>query len=157
MIHSADRQVVVEWLGPGNTEGDVIVRLPDDDIVITGDLVVLPIPFAFDSPMTDWITTLEKLRDIDAGTIIPGHGPVQYDSSAVDRLIALLEDTLASVKAAHDSYLPYSRLSEKVDLTEHEAIYTNGDARHVFAWRSYFRDPGLKSAWASLGYPVPEE
>jgi glyoxylase-like metal-dependent hydrolase (beta-lactamase superfamily II) len=157
VIDSGDRQVVVEWLGPGNTEGDIIVRLPEDDIVITGDLLVLPIPFAFDSPMIDWISTLETLRDIDAGTIIPGHGPVQYNTDAIDRLIALLADTLDAVRDAHDSYLPYSRLSEKVDLAGHEAKFTNGDARHVFAWRSYFRDPGLRSAWASLGYPVPEE
>jgi glyoxylase-like metal-dependent hydrolase (beta-lactamase superfamily II) len=108
---SGDRRIVVEWIGRGNTDGDAIIHLPDDDILITGDLVVWPIPFAFDSPITHWIDTLEKLKEFEAGTIIP----------------------------------------------EQEALFTGGDAEHVFAWRSYFSGPGLKSTWEALGYDLPAE
>jgi len=72
-----ERRIVLQWMGRGNTDGDVIVWLPEDDVQITGDLLVAPIPFAVGSPMVDWISTLGRLRKLGAGTIIPGHGAVQ--------------------------------------------------------------------------------
>ena len=152
----AGRRVVVEWLGRGNTDGDVVVHLPDDDLLITGDLLVAPIPFAFDSPMQDWVKTLERVRDIGAGTIVPGHGAVMHDNDYLEQVLALLETTLHKVRDAHERGVQYDDLADAVDLSEFEARLTGGDAEKAFAWQSYYLSPGLKSAWTSLGFPVPD-
>ena len=34
--------------------------------------------------------------------------------------------------------------------------FTGGDPFRAQAWRAFYLEPGLKSAWVSLGYPAPE-
>lgn len=48
-LADTQRPVELRFLGPGNTDGDLIAWLPRQRIVATGDLVVAPIPFGFGS------------------------------------------------------------------------------------------------------------
>jgi len=151
-----DRTIVVQWMGRGNTDGDAQVWLPRDRVLITGDVLVSPIPFAFDSPMVEWVDTLSRIAEIDAETIIPGHGAVQSDKRYIEQVVALLETTLGAVRDAEAAEVGYEDLSAAIDLGEQEALFTGGDPLRAQAWRAFYREPGLKSAWVSLGYPVPE-
>jgi glyoxylase-like metal-dependent hydrolase (beta-lactamase superfamily II) len=45
----------VGFPGRGNTEGDLIVVIPDSKILMTGDLVVHPYPYVFGSFIGEWI------------------------------------------------------------------------------------------------------
>lgn len=152
---SGDRRIVLKWLGRGNTEGDIVVWLPDDKLLITGDILVSPIPFAFDSPMTDWIDTLKRVPSFAATRLVPGHGNVQNDRKYVEQVVSLLQQTLDSVRQAHDDGVVFSELATAVDLSKPELQFTGGDPEKTFAWRSFYLTPGLKSAWASLGYALP--
>ncbi len=149
-------RIVIEWLGKGNTEGDVVVWLPEDGVLITGDLLVSPIPFAFDSPLQDWSATLNKLSNFNTKLIVPGHGPVQKDQRYLNQLRSLLDLTLKRVVDAKDNNAEFDELEEVVDLSDFEAMFTGGDENLGYAWRSYYLRPGLKSAWVTLGYPLPE-
>ena len=155
-LNSGGRHILVEWLGRGNTDGDVVVELPGDSILITGDLLVAPIPFAFDSPMTEWVSTLQRLHEKDVATIVPGHGPVQRDKAHLEQVMALLQYTLDQVRNAREDGAELDALETHIDLSDWEHRFTGGDPERRFAWQSYYLAPGLKSAWVSLGYPVPE-
>lgn len=155
-VQLGGRTVRLEWLGRGNTDGDIIAWLPDERLVVTGDLLTTPIPFAFDSPMTDWVQTLDRLAGLGASTIIPGHGPVQRGNRHVLLVRRLLEDTLAAVNEAHRSGVTFVELEETIDLAGYEKTFTAGDPERSWAWHNYFVLPGLKSAWVSLGFPAPE-
>ena len=152
-----DRRVELRWLGRGNTDGDVVVWLPDDRVLITGDLLVAPIPFAFDSPMTDWNDTLLRLAELDAMILVPGHGAAQRDSGYLESVQALLEATMERVRTAREDGAEFGSLAEAVDLEDYRDQFAGDDPERLWAWNSYFVVPGLKSAWTSLGYPVPEE
>jgi len=91
-IHVGTRQVQLLYLGRGNTQGDLVVYLPAEKIVAAGDLLVYPIPFAFESFIADWAQTMERLLALDADIILPGHGPVQRDR----RYARLVADILAA-------------------------------------------------------------
>ncbi|MDJ0657200.1 MAG: MBL fold metallo-hydrolase [Xanthomonadales bacterium] len=155
-VQYGNRRIIVEWLGRGNTHGDVVVWLPDDGVLITGDLLVAPIPYAFDSPMADWIETLERLAATGARTLVPGHGAVQRDNQYLERVMSLLRATVTGVRKARQSGIPFSELSGAVDLSSHEQGFVGGDPERAYAWRTYYLAPGLKSAWTSLGFPVPD-
>jgi glyoxylase-like metal-dependent hydrolase (beta-lactamase superfamily II) len=119
-IDLGNREVQVKFLGRGNTAGDAVVYLPKEKIVITGDLVVDPIPYFYDGYPVEWIQTLENLAALDAATIVPGHGTIMHDKtrvylirdlikSAVDQMNEKLRQTgpamfqsLDDVKAAVD-------------------------------------------------------
>jgi len=99
-LYRGERTIVIKYLGRGNTAGDLIVHLPRERIVATGDLVVHPVPFAFFSHLGDWPGTLRALKQIDATRILPGHGEVQTDWTYVDKLIPLIESTWGQVQRA---------------------------------------------------------
>jgi len=156
-IEFANRRVELYWLGRGNTEGDTVVWLPEDRLLVTGDLLVSPIPFAFDSPMSDWAVTLRRLAGFDAQIIVPGHGAVQFDGSYLESVRALIEATTARVKTAKENGASLSDLGRVVDLSDFREKFAGEDAERLWAWQSYFSAPGLKSAWTSLGYPLHAE
>jgi len=157
VFERGERKIVVEWMGRGNTAGDALVWLPEERLLITGDVLVAPIPYAFDSPMVDWIGTLGRVAEIGATTIIPGHGAVQRDTRYLEQVVLLLEATVTATREARAAGVGYGDLPDAVDLEEHERRFTGGEPVRAYAWRSFYFEPGLASAWASLGYPVPEE
>jgi cyclase len=55
VIHLGKREVQLKFLGRGNTGGDAVIYVPDVKVVMAGDLLVYPTPFAFDSYLTEWI------------------------------------------------------------------------------------------------------
>lgn len=150
------RTIVIEWVGRGNTDGDLLVWLPDDGVLITGDVLVAPVPFAFDAPMLDWIETLDRIALLGAKTIVPGHGGVLHGTAYGEQVRALLAGTVAAVRDAQESGVAYEDLPEAVDLTAFERLFTGGDLQRTFAWRSFYLAPGLRSAWVALGHSVPE-
>lgn len=150
------RTIVLEWLGRANTDGDVVVWLPEEKLLITGDVLVAPLPFAFDAPMVDWIESLERLAGLGAETLVPGHGFLQHGPAYVGRVRSLLEATVAAVRDARHAGVTYEQLAATVDLSTYERAFTDGDPVRTFAWRSFYLLPGLRSAWTALGYPVPE-
>lgn len=75
-VDLGNRTVQIKHLGRGNTAGDAIVYLPKEKILITGDLLVSPVPYLFGGYPADFVKTLEKMAWLDAQTTIPGHGEV---------------------------------------------------------------------------------
>lgn len=60
----------------GHTDTDLIIRVPDQNVVYTGDLLVnAQYPTNLDGYPTQWRATLAKFAGFDKGTIfVPGHG-----------------------------------------------------------------------------------
>ena len=90
--------------------------LPEDGILITGDILVAPIHYAFDSPMLDWGETLERIAALDAETIIPGHGQVQRDKRYLARVQMLLEGTVDAMRNARNAGVAYADLASTVNI-----------------------------------------
>lgn len=89
-IDLGDRRVEVAHLGPGHTSSDLVVVVPDADVLFTGDLVESALAAAAgsegvrpgapwygpDSRPDDWATTLDSVVGLmtDRTRAIPGHG-----------------------------------------------------------------------------------
>ena len=83
-IDLGDRYVEAVHPGRGHTEGDVVVRVPDVDLVYAGDLVEESGPPVYgpDSWPLEWPQTVELLVGLLSGSsvVVPGHGaPVDMD------------------------------------------------------------------------------
>src|SRR5262249_22531230 len=100
-IDLGNREVEIRYLGKGNTTGDAVAYLPKEKIVVAGDLVDAPLPNVLDGYPVEWIHTLENLAALDAGTIVPGHGPVMHDKAYV----LLLRDWMKSAVDQMDEHL----------------------------------------------------
>ena len=73
-----DRRVRLMHFGTGHTRGDVLVYLPDERLLFTGDLAFFYVtPLAHEGHIGNWIRNVERILDeVDADVIVPGHGPV---------------------------------------------------------------------------------
>lgn len=75
-LHVGDREVQLIEVGPAHTRGDVIVFLPADRVVFTGDVVfngMHPVAWA---DVDGWRRALDVIEDLAPDVIVPGHGPV---------------------------------------------------------------------------------
>jgi cyclase len=87
--------VLHNW-GPAHTSGDLIVELPAQKIVFTGDIIATqrpdPIIHAEKNGSTEgWIKTTRGIVALNATTYIPGHGDQQTKSDIEQRLKATTE------------------------------------------------------------------
>ncbi len=75
-----DRVVEVVHPGRGHPGGDVVVRVPDADVLVAGDLVEQSAPPSYgpDSYPLDWPVSLDFAISLigDATLVVPGHGDV---------------------------------------------------------------------------------
>jgi glyoxylase-like metal-dependent hydrolase (beta-lactamase superfamily II) len=76
-LHVGDRPVRLIELGPAHTAGDVVVHLPDADVLFTGDLVFHGgHPIVWAGPVAGWIEACDRMLALGATTVVPGHGPL---------------------------------------------------------------------------------
>ncbi|MQA16251.1 MAG: MBL fold metallo-hydrolase [Pseudonocardiaceae bacterium] len=69
------RRVLLDHLGRGHTDHDVVVSVPDAGVVFAGDLVEQGAPPAFEDAFPrEWPGTVTALLGLGAGTVVPGHG-----------------------------------------------------------------------------------
>ncbi|GAA2155125.1 MBL fold metallo-hydrolase [Nocardioides koreensis] len=84
VLDLGDRAVELVHPGRGHTSGDLVVRVPDADVVLAGDLVEESSPpyFNDDSWPMDWPLSLDIVLGLltPATVVVPGHGtPVDRD------------------------------------------------------------------------------
>ncbi len=77
VVELGDFRIEARYLGPAHSPGDIVVWLPEQSLVISGDMAfherMLPI---FEHTYTaDWVETWETaFEPLDATYVIPGHG-----------------------------------------------------------------------------------
>jgi glyoxylase-like metal-dependent hydrolase (beta-lactamase superfamily II) len=77
-LHCGDVTVEVRYLGRGHTAGDAVVFIPEDRVVVTGDLVHGLEPLLFEAYPDEWPATLERVAELEFDIVVPGHGPVEH-------------------------------------------------------------------------------
>jgi glyoxylase-like metal-dependent hydrolase (beta-lactamase superfamily II) len=156
-LRDGGREIQVRFLGRGNTRGDLVVYLPKEGILATGDLVVAPIPYATNVYVKDWIATFDRLMAIPATTILPGHGPVMRDWSYVRTVKGALEQTLAAVADAKKAGLTLAQTVERVQLPELRDSFVAGVETRRAGYEAFFRTSLVRNAWEELDAGVMKE
>ena len=100
-----DRPIELLHLGRGHTGGDVVVLLPNERIVFTGDLVLAGAAYIGDGYVDEWLDTLDRFEELEFDLILPGHGPTFSDPAQVDALRQFLSDFWNQASAAHEQGL----------------------------------------------------
>jgi len=99
-IYLGDRQIQVLHYDRAVTPGDAFLYLPKAKILITGDLLVNPVPFALSCYPTGWLKTLERIDALDASVIVPGHGEPLRDKTLLGATIGVFRELLRQGKDA---------------------------------------------------------
>ena len=64
-------------LGPAHTEGDLVVHVPDEGVVLCGDLLFHQCtPIGWEGSTDQWIRALRVIEALGPEHVVPGHGPI---------------------------------------------------------------------------------
>ncbi len=126
-IDLGNRPVQIEYLGHGNTAGDTIVYLPNEKILMTGDLLDHPVPYMFGGFPVDLVDRLHELAQMNAQTIVPGHGDVLHDNKYMLLSADLMQAVNDEVQKEINNGKTEDEIKESVPKTVDQA-----------AWRAKF-------------------
>jgi glyoxylase-like metal-dependent hydrolase (beta-lactamase superfamily II) len=117
-IDLGGRTVVIEHY-VGHTDTDLLCRVPDQNIVFTGDLLVdSQYPTNIDGYPTPWRATLAKFATFDKDTIfVPGHGQVcGLDRVALMR--SVFDDIAEQAQKMYKAGAPVEEAAERYLVPE---------------------------------------
>ena len=106
-----------------HTHGDMMIWLPDDQVLLAGDILVNRITPNFrDANVKEWINTLAAIQQVPAGSIIPGHGPLMSLKDAAD-MHDRMAKLYAGIEAGYKAGLTDGEIRQKLDLSQWKPLH----------------------------------
>jgi cyclase len=122
-LYRGGREIRLEFFGRAHTGGDVVVFLPEERILMTGDLLTQGISYLGDAYVPEYIETLERLKELDFEIIVPGHGRPFAERERIDYFQEYLADFWAQVTELHRSGVSAREAAGRIDMRAHAANY----------------------------------
>ena len=91
------RRIDLYFLGRAHTAGDIVIHVPDSNVLFTGDIVEYKSAcYCGDAHLQDWPATLKNIAKFQAASLVPGRGDALTDARKIDEAIALTDDFVTS-------------------------------------------------------------
>ncbi len=156
-IDLGKRMVRLMHLGRGNTAGDLVAYVADAKVLITGDIVVHPVPYSYGSYLSEWSVVLGKLEAMDADAIVPGHGPAMHDKAYLRQVRELLDGVVAEVKRVWKPGMSGDEVRKLIDLSKARDAFCHGDKSLEASFKASIETAGVDRATQQLeGRMKPE-
>jgi glyoxylase-like metal-dependent hydrolase (beta-lactamase superfamily II) len=122
------RRVELIELGPAHTPGDAIAYVPDAAVVFTGDLLFIEgTPIMWAGPVSNWLRACQRIIDLDARVLVPGHGPVT-DNSGVRDLERYLRYVYEQSRQRFEAGMDAEAAADDIDIGDFQDW---GDAERI--------------------------
>ena len=114
---------LVFWVPKGShTPGDLLVHLPDDKVLVAGDVLVRGVvPTLQDGFVKSWISTLDEIRALGVEHFVPGHGDLMTLQDVAALRDAMLRFYLG-VKEGFRIGKNESEIRKSLDLADWEKL-----------------------------------
>ena len=122
-LFRGDREIRILFFGRGHTGGDVVVHLPQERVIVTGDLLIPGLPYMGDGYLAEWVETLEHVKALDFDWVLPGHGDPFQDKERITYLQDYMRDLQERAAALHAQGIPYEEAAAQIDMTDHAEHY----------------------------------
>jgi glyoxylase-like metal-dependent hydrolase (beta-lactamase superfamily II) len=119
-LYRGSREIQIRFLGRGHTAGDVVVFLPNEKVVMTGDFLTSGLSNMSDSYPEEWVTSLDALKKLDFDAVLPGHGDAFTDKTKIDYFQAYLRDVWSEVSRLKKEGVSAEEAAKRADLTKHK-------------------------------------
>jgi glyoxylase-like metal-dependent hydrolase (beta-lactamase superfamily II) len=109
------RLVEIWYFGPGNTDGDTVVYVPDAKVAWTGNLILGAgtIPAVLEGRPGEYLETIARFeRTLEIERIVPGHGPMT-SPVAFGRYMRYLSEL---IEAVHTEIRAGRSLEETIEI-----------------------------------------
>ncbi len=122
-LFKGDREIVIFHPGPAHTAGDLVVWLPKERVLATGDLLQPGLPYMGDGFIREWANALDSLAALKPATVLPGHGKAFTDMAVLERLRDYLRDVWTQSVALKLEGLGVDEAAKRLDLAKYDAYY----------------------------------
>jgi len=135
-----------------------VIYVPDAKVLATGDILVHPFPFAFQSYIGEWGAVLRKIEKMDTVAIIPGHGPVMHDKKYLVDIAELMESIMTQARASYQPGMSADDLRAKIDIEAFRTRIAGGNAFIDANFNAGIKGSAVNRAWQELaGKLEPEQ
>jgi glyoxylase-like metal-dependent hydrolase (beta-lactamase superfamily II) len=115
-LEVGDKDVLLKTVGPAHTRGDVLVHVPQDRTVFTGDILFVEgHPVLWAGPVDNWVAACDLILAWDVETVVPGHGPIT-DKSGVQAMKDYLLYIKAEARRRFDAGMPVAAAARDIAL-----------------------------------------
>jgi cyclase len=118
-LHRGSREIQIRFLGRAHTDGDIVVFLPRERIIATGDMITSGLSYTGDAFVAEWPATLEAVMALDFDTVLPGHGNVFKGKDHLRNLQAYWRDFYQQAEAFRKKGVPAEEAAKQMDLSKH--------------------------------------
>jgi glyoxylase-like metal-dependent hydrolase (beta-lactamase superfamily II) len=107
-LYFGNRVMDLYWFGRGHTDGDLVIHLPEEGLVLPGDLFAGGDPFVrlidynAGGSLYEWSDTLEKVMQLDFDRVIPGHSELT-DRARMQAYLDQIVDMQDMIRAMNDA------------------------------------------------------
>ncbi|APV48912.1 hypothetical protein BWI17_03960 [Betaproteobacteria bacterium GR16-43] len=148
VLRRGERVIDIRHLGAGHTAADLVVHLPNEGILIAGDLVVFPVPLVGSTSYPSaYAATLGRLLELKPKLIVPGHGPILRKDDHVWTTMRMLEALASQVGAAVARGETLEQARRSVHLEKYRATLVGESPQRELIFRSYVLQPGIEAAY----------
>jgi glyoxylase-like metal-dependent hydrolase (beta-lactamase superfamily II) len=156
VLHMGEREIRVLH-ARAITPGDTYLFLPKEKILITGDILLDPYPYAIGGTYpAQWLATLKQFAALQPSAVIPGHGAAQSGSKLIENTIAVFEEVMRQTRDANARGMTLDQTVAKVGGNSKAfaalAGITGDD--EINAFKNYFLDVFVTRAYRELRAPL---
>ena len=103
--------------------------MPDANVVFTGDILFIEgTPIMWAGPVSNWLTACDRIIELGARTIVPGHGPVT-DNSGVRDLQRYLTYVRDESRKRFDDGMDETAAADDIDISDYPRLGRPGTDR----------------------------
>ena len=122
------KKVELIQVGPAHTRGDVLVHVPEDRTVFTGDILFIDgTPIMWAGPVQNWIDACRRIEEMDVETVVPGHGPIT-DQRGVAAVQGYLEYVRDQARSRYDAGMDAFEAAKDIALGDYASW---GDSERI--------------------------
>jgi len=116
-------EIQVLYLGRGHTGGDLMVYLPKEGIVATGDFMQNGLAYMGDSYLEDWPKTIEAVKQLKFDRVVGGHGPNFHGTTKMTAYQGYLRDFATQAAAFKKQGVSAEDAAKKMDLSKYKGDF----------------------------------
>ncbi len=107
-VYLGKRRIDLQHLGRAHTAGDIVIHVPDQNVMFTGDIVEYRSAcYCGDGHFADWGDTLDAIASYGVDAIAPGRGDALVGREMVEKAIESTRDFVDS------TYRPAARVAAR--------------------------------------------
>ncbi len=139
------------YVGPCHQVGDVIVHVPEEEVVFAGDIVFQECtPIGWAGTCENWMAALDLSVELKPKTIVPGHGPT-CDADGAREMRGYLEYTWGEAKRCFEKGISSVEAAKEIEFGRFRSWHSPARL-YMIVERAYreLRGEPLDQPWSTL-------